>query len=482
MRDNEELSASLHLTDGLESQIDATALRGQRYGNSRHTLFENGVLVMELVGPIYPRANMMTSSGAISLQQFTNEFVQAMGDPEVSGVVLNIDSPGGDVRGLADASNLMHSLSRKRKKPVKSFASGYMASAAYHIGSMAQEVVGSRGAIVGSIGVVSKAQALPSGQYEIVSSQSPYKRTDPATEDGQAVIREMCNDVAAIMIEDIATFRGVSQEKVLSDYGQGKTLVGPRAKKQGLIDSIGTLASVVESVAKEAQSGSYRQVTKRKVSAELAEIISFTNEEKLDMGLKDLVSKFRATDDVIDEAVDDKQALSDDTTEESTDTVVEDEGHNPAGDTAETPEALRARRDVLEDTHAEAAELFATQMTIGNKVLPAAQAHCASDFLNARIDDALYGGTVSYVNAEGAVVEGTREAAVRARYAAMPEHSFTKKAVAGLKDKSVAAKVLNEEDDPKAKESEGPMSEERRKELLSLTSQGQRVLANSQGQ
>lgn len=488
MRDNEELAMSLHLTDGLSS---LSMEQGVKYQGTKHgTLFANGVIVLDLIGPIYPRANMMTSSGAVSLQQFTADFVRAYDDPNVKGIVMNIDSPGGDARGLGDAAQMMYSLSKKRKKPVKAFASGYMASAAYYLGAVAQEIIGSKSSISGSIGTVLTAKALPEGEYEIVSSQSPYKRPDPTTEDGRAVMKEMVDDMSQNFVEDVAQFRNVTVDKVLSDYGQGKTLVGPRAKKQGLIDGIGTLSSVVESVAKEAQDGSYRRVTKRKMSAELAGLLSFNSEELTDMGLFDLAKKFKASNATVlaDAENEEEQAQPESVTDESESTVA-DEGQGHVEDNAGTPamsqEDIQARRLELEDSYSDAAELFATQMTIENRIFPAQQEYAASDLLNARIDDTLFGGTVNHVNAEGEVVSGTREEAVRARYAVMPKHTMTQKAIKGVNDKSVVAKVLAEED----KEEKAPkvgtagdtsvesISNERKAELLGKTQQGQKALA-----
>lgn len=485
MRGNEDLAMHLHLTDGLSS---LSMEQGVKYQGTRHgTLFANGVVVLDLIGPIYPRANMMTSSGAVSLQQFLSDYIRAYDDPNVKGIVLNVDSPGGDARGLGDATQAMYGLSKKRKKPVKTFASGYMASAAYYIGATSQELIGSKSSITGSIGTVLTARSLPEGEYEIVSSQSPYKRVDPATEDGRAVMQEMVDDMASNFVEDVAQFMGVSVDKVLSDFGQGKTLVGPRAKKQGLIHGIGTLSSVVESVAKEAQDGSYRRVSKRKMSAEVANILSFTSEELTDMGLKDLRNKFRASNEtLIEDALSEDQAQLESVTDESESSVADSaEGHveDNAGTPAMSQEDIQARRLELEDSFSEAAELFATQQTIDNRIFPAQQEYAASDFINARIDDKLFGGTVNHVNAEGEVVAGTREEAVRARYAVMPKHTMTQRAIKGVKDGSVEAKVLVEEEKeqkaPKEDASTEPISAERRADLLSRTNQGQKALAHS---
>lgn len=475
MQENADLGQCLHMTNGLD--IEAVGIQGSRYDGSRHGIkFENGVVVLSLFGPIYPRANMMTEmSGAVSLQQFTKDFVQAYTDPEVSGIVLDMDSPGGDARGLHDATMVMWSYSKKRKKPVKTFASGFMASAAYYIGAVGQEILGSMGSYVGSIGTVLKAESLPNGKYEIVSSQSPYKRTDPATQEGRDVIQEFVDDVAQVFIEDIAQYRGVTPEKILSDYGQGKVFAGPRAKKQGLLDGISTLAGVVESVAKEAQSGSYKQ-PKRRASAEVAALLSFSNEEIESMGLKDLVSKFAASTET---AIEEQGQPAEQSTEESEQVVAaggtEEEGTATATQPP-APAAVQPSRDELEAQFSDGAELFATQMTLAHRIHAAEQVHAASDLLIAKIDDAVTGTLVNYVNAEGEVVEGTREEAVRARYEARPKHSFTQRAIVAVKNGDVEAKVLAEEPKEGVDPESVPTSDARREKLLSLSDQGQNVL------
>jgi ClpP class serine protease len=481
MTDNEELGAALHVQslEAIQTQ------QGQRYGGdeSRHSyVFPNQVGVMNLFGPIYPRANMMTMSGATSIAQFTKEFVAMYNDPEIKGIVMNIDSPGGDVRGIGDASQIIHGLSKKRKKPVKSYAEGLMASAAYWVGSSAQELWGSPfSSMTGSIGVVLKARAKGNGEYEIVSSQSPNKRPDPADEKGMAVLQQQVDDLASIFVDNVAQQRGVTPEKVIEKYGQGNVFAGPRAKTQGLLDKLGSLYDVVEAVAREAQSGSFK--TKRKVSAEVEALLSFTSEEN-DMGLKNLVDNFRASTDDVFEATE-EQAQSNAVTEESDESVAaegqgQEEGETTTGASAPAidPQAVQARRNELEDQFADKAELFASKMTLKHRILPAEQSHAASDLLIAMIDDAVVTGTVRFVSAEGEVVEGTREEAVRARYEARPKHSFTQAAIKGLKEGSVQGKVLAEEDTEKADEA-APVSTDRRKELLSQSELGRRAIASS---
>lgn len=201
------------------------------------------------------------------------------------------------------------------------------------------------------------------------------------------------------------------------------------------------------------------------------------------MGLKDMMSKFRASNETIEEVLDDEQAQLDSVTDESDDPEVADN----AGTTGDLgaivePNAIKRGRAELEETFSDSAELFATQLTIENRIFPAQQGHAASAFLNAKIDDASYGGSVSYVNEEGEVVEGTREQAVRANYASMPKHGLTQKAVKGLKSGDVSGVILAEEPkEPKAEQEDKELTPERRFQLMNKTPLGQQVIANGKG-
>lgn len=477
MKDNEDLGMFLHMNSASVSLQKGQRMDGTKYGS----LYDNGVAVIDLIGPIYPRANSMTTSGATSIAQFSNDVIRAYESNSVSAIVLNIDSPGGDVRGIADSADMIFDMAQKDKKPILSYGSGYMASAAYYVGSAAQSVTGNKHSVNGSIGVVMQARKNDKDMIEITSSQSPNKRLDPTTDEGVAKIRQRLDDIAEIFIGDVARYRGISAEKVLAKYGQGDVFVGPRAKKQGLIDKIGTLSSVVEEAAK--LSGTGRRNVSRPIrqsyeaieeGAEALTLLKFTEEDT--MGLKELAVKFGigtekapdATLDATEESVDPATASEGD--EGTT------EGTTEEGQEGNTLAALPTREEVMESFEAHA-ENFALTLLMENKIYPAQQAAVAGAMLNAKTDDKLFAGTVQFVNADGEVAEGTREDMMRAMFASMPKHSMTQQAIKGIKEGSVVASVLKEADPDTEKD--GPMSAERRAQLLGTTELGQRVLSRT---
>jgi len=215
----------------------------------------DGVAVLPLVGPIFPRANMMTEmSGATSVTMLQNDYRAALLNPEIGAILLLIDSPGGAVSGINAFADAV--ASGKQKKPTVSYVSGTAASAAYWIASATGEIAIDRTGIVGSIGVVAAlpVQVAPdaSGELwvEIVSSNAPNKRPDPVSEEGRAEIVATLDAIEKQFVADVAKGRKVSVEKVLSDFGQGGVKVGADGVKAGMADKVQSYDATLNSLRK----------------------------------------------------------------------------------------------------------------------------------------------------------------------------------------------------------------------------------------
>src|SRR5690606_854253 len=71
---------------------------------------------------------------------------------------------------------------------------------------------------------------------------------DLKTDEGKATVQEMVEDLAGVFVESVARNRGVSREKVISDFGQGGILIAKKAIAAGMADSIGNFESVISSL------------------------------------------------------------------------------------------------------------------------------------------------------------------------------------------------------------------------------------------
>ena len=118
------------------------------------SLSGGGIAVIPLYGVITQRGNMVddvSGSGTVSTQQFSAALREALADESVSQILIDIDSPGGSVYGVAELADEI--LGARSVKPVVAIANSLAASAAYWIGCSAGQFFMSPGAEVGSIGV-----------------------------------------------------------------------------------------------------------------------------------------------------------------------------------------------------------------------------------------------------------------------------------------------------------------------------------------
>jgi len=112
-----------------------------------------GVAIIDVVGILAHRVGMSPDSTRIQgYEDLGNQLSKAIQDSQVSSILLNIDSPGGEVSGAFQFAEQVY-LSRGIK-PIHAIASDCAASAAYLIASAADSLSMTSTALVGSIGVV----------------------------------------------------------------------------------------------------------------------------------------------------------------------------------------------------------------------------------------------------------------------------------------------------------------------------------------
>ena len=230
-----------------ESPQAVAAKLGRNLQNTYSVMERDGVAIIPVTGPLFRYANLFTAiSGASSYELIARDFTAALENPQIKGIILDIDSPGGEVNGVSELSNMVYAA--RGKKPVVAYASGDAASGAYWIASAADEIVVSETSALGSIGVVGvyRGKSGKSAEaVEIVSSQSPHKRLDPTTDDGRSRLQIRIDSMADVFIETIARNRNVSAENVQNHYGGGDVMIGAKAVSAGLADRIGSLEGLI---------------------------------------------------------------------------------------------------------------------------------------------------------------------------------------------------------------------------------------------
>jgi len=210
----------------------------------------NGVAIIPIHGPIFPRASLFTMvSGATSIDVLARDLQQMVQREDVRAIMLHIDSPGGAVTDVDEMAGIIADVARQKR--VVSYINGTAASAAYWLATAATEIVSTRTGAVGGIGVVATVpkQQEPNEQgmmdFDIVSSNAPDKRPDPETNAGRQAILDRIDPIERTFVETVATNRGVSVDTVRQDFGQGNVIDGQSAVDLRMVDRLGTYEGVL---------------------------------------------------------------------------------------------------------------------------------------------------------------------------------------------------------------------------------------------
>lgn len=236
-----------------EESLDAVVKRyGRSMAGTRNVTIRDGVAVVPVIGPVFRYANFFTEiSGATAYERLGQDFAAAVENPDVHHVVLEINSPGGEVDGTSEMAQLIAGA----EKPVTAFVGHLGASAAMWLASAADRVYLADTAMVGSIGVVATVAGPRDGKVptmEFVSSQSPKKRLDPfkdgdAGAEARREIQNRVNAMADVFIRAVAQGRGMTPEAVAAT--EGALFVGSQAVEAGLADGVTTLEALLTSLA-----------------------------------------------------------------------------------------------------------------------------------------------------------------------------------------------------------------------------------------
>lgn len=223
----------------------ATARRGTGGGGS--------VAVLPIYGVLMQRADMLSEmSGAASVDSLSKQFQQMVADPAVGSIVLDIDSPGGGVYGIAEFADEVYAA--RGQKRIVAVANSMAASAAYWIATAADELVITPGGEAGSIGVYMLHQDW-SAAYEQAGVKATLIKygenkaegieTEPLSDSAREHLQGRVDAYGEMFTAAVAKGRGVSKATVERDFGQGRVFGAKDAVALKMADRVGTLGDVL---------------------------------------------------------------------------------------------------------------------------------------------------------------------------------------------------------------------------------------------
>ena len=216
-----------------------------------------GIAIVPVTGTLVSRSGYLAAaSGLMSYGDIGDAIAAAAGDPRVRGVVLDIDSPGGEVGGLFDLADRIAALRKGTGKPLWAVANEGALSAAYAIACCADRIVVTQTGEMGSIGVVavhldeSAADRQAGLIWTFVHAGERKVDGNPHEPLSTRARADIQADVDALydrFVALVARQRNLSPEAVRAT--EAGVFRGDLAVQAGLADAVGTLRQAVAQLA-----------------------------------------------------------------------------------------------------------------------------------------------------------------------------------------------------------------------------------------
>jgi len=207
---------------------------------------QDGTLIIPVKGVLMNKLSITFGSYATGYQYLERAVERGMDDPEVSSIVFDIDSPGGEVAGNFELAEMISGM--RGEKPMRAVANDYAFSAAYSIATATDSITMTRSGGVGSVGVVTmhmdvsermdkmgvKVTFIHAGKYKVEGN--PYQALPEAA---KGRIQDRIDRIYGEFVGLVAKNRGMEEQAVRDT--EALTYDASNAVDIGFADRIGTM-------------------------------------------------------------------------------------------------------------------------------------------------------------------------------------------------------------------------------------------------
>jgi len=211
--------------------------------------------------------NSSSDDQGITAAAFIKLLKQVEDDSSIRGVIIRVDSPGGD--GVASDDILHEAKNLSKKKPVVISMSDLAASGGYFIAMTGDPIVAYPNTLTGSIGVIFARMSLH-GLYDKIGvnkqmlKRGQYADLDsdyaPLTDDQHQKISGQIDAFYKSFVGRVADGRKKTFDQI-EPLAQGRVWLGAQAKQNGLVDELGGLDRAVELVRQRAHIAASDRIT-----------------------------------------------------------------------------------------------------------------------------------------------------------------------------------------------------------------------------
>lgn len=198
-----------------------------------------------------------------SVAEIKRILTRAQAEPDILGIVLLIDSPGGTVSASDQITRMMSEFKSKSKKPIYAHVDGLGASGAYYIASAADHINAAPTSMTGSIGVIMQAVDVR-GLMEKVGVEfrtfktgrrkdmlSPFREI---TKEEEQFVQVQLESMHERFVQQVLTGRGKKvSEAELRQAADGSVYTSAQAMEKGLVDSVSYAEEYLDSLSSKHQ-------------------------------------------------------------------------------------------------------------------------------------------------------------------------------------------------------------------------------------
>ncbi len=255
------------LLSSLGQALDSFAAPTDLYTETvvREGDFEQRIAVVPVTGMITsyglgPEQNMVT--------RIRKQLDLAALDQRIKAVVLQIDSPGGEVLASDEIHNAIVAFQKDTGKPVIAAMGGLAASGGYYVAAPCRLIVANKLTITGSIGVIMQAMnfhglmnkvGVQMDTYKSGDNKdmlSPFNPPEDTTDEQRQILDEFIQSTYSqfkTIIKNGRSKEGDRDTKLAKalaedweDYADGRILTGAQALELGMVDKLGNLDTAIQ--------------------------------------------------------------------------------------------------------------------------------------------------------------------------------------------------------------------------------------------
>jgi len=203
-----------------------------------------GIAVIPVYGTLVQKLGTLRPySGMTGYDGIRRVFLTAVNDPEVKGICLDIDSPGGEVAGCFDLVDLIYA--ERGKKPIHAILSENAFSAAYAIASAADKIYVPRTGGVGSVGVIvihcDWSQHIKDDglKVSIITYGNRKAESNPyvaLSDEAKAAIQHDVDEMGRLFVSTVSRNRGLSETVIRNT--QAACYLAAEGVQMGLADVV----------------------------------------------------------------------------------------------------------------------------------------------------------------------------------------------------------------------------------------------------